>query len=189
MLLPIAINEQVTSIEQLIINHSCTFDDLSAIISYTPQLRYLHIYWLDDEDNHSSSRILPVGLFDLTHISIESCHIIFDEFKLFIKETKCNLKYLRINIESQDRNYINVDQWEDLISEYLPQLETFHFKCSRPINRKSDFLTCYKPAHPFTSLFWIEHRWAWEVEMDSFGVVYSICLYKSVENNFFSTNK
>ncbi|CAM4847207.1 unnamed protein product [Rotaria magnacalcarata] len=175
--LPVATNEQLTTIERLIIDHSCNFNDLSLIVSYTPQLRYLHMSLLDDE-NYSSSKRLPIGLFNLTHISIESCKIKFDEFKLFFRETECNLKFLRINIESHDRNYLDADQWENLISECLPQLEIFQFKCSRAVNRKSSFLKCYKPPHPCTSLFWIEHRWTWEVEMDSFSVVYSIRLYK-----------
>ncbi|CAF4398341.1 unnamed protein product [Rotaria socialis] len=181
--LPVATNEQLTTIARLIIDHSCNFNDLSLIVSYTPQLRYLHVSLLDDE-NYSSPRILPIGLFNLTHFSIESCEIKFDEFKLFIRESECNLKFLRINIKSHDRNYLDADQWENLISECLPQLEIFQFKCSRAVNRKSVFLKCYKPPHPCTSLFWIEHRWTWEVEMDSFGVVYWIRLYKSAENNF-----
>ncbi|CAM2721298.1 unnamed protein product [Rotaria socialis] len=175
--LPVATNEQLTTIARLIIDHSCNFNDLSLIVSYTPQLRYLHVSLLDDE-NYSSPRILPIGLFNLTHFSIESCEIKFDEFKLFIRESECNLKFLRINIKSHDRNYLDADQWENLISECLPQLEIFQFKCSRAVNRKSVFLKCYKPPHPCTSLFWIEHRWTWEVEMDSFGVVYWIRLYK-----------
>ena len=40
--LPIATNEQFSTIEYLIIDHPCTFNELFSIISYTPQLHRLN---------------------------------------------------------------------------------------------------------------------------------------------------
>jgi hypothetical protein len=41
--LPMATNRQFSTIETLVINHYCTFDDLAYLTSYTPKLRHLSV--------------------------------------------------------------------------------------------------------------------------------------------------
>ncbi|CAF5026192.1 unnamed protein product [Rotaria sp. Silwood1] len=48
--LPIATNKQVNAIEYLIIDHPCAYDELSTIISYTPQLRRLKFLNLSEKE-------------------------------------------------------------------------------------------------------------------------------------------
>ncbi|CAF3471663.1 unnamed protein product [Rotaria socialis] len=177
-LLSVATKKQLTTIEHLVIDHNCTFSQLSIIISYTPKLRYLHISSLD-ENNYSSETILPINLFNLTHLSIKSCEITFHDLKFFITETKCNLKVLHIDyIQFYDPHYVDDNRWESLISECLPELKKIYLNCYQEIDTEPDSLACCEPRHSFTSLFWIERQWALDVEMNSFDIVYSIGLYK-----------
>ncbi len=49
--LPIAIEKQFTAIKKFIIGHSCSFNELCSLISYTPQLNYLNIKDLSENDS------------------------------------------------------------------------------------------------------------------------------------------
>ena len=53
-LLPMATDEQFSSIEYLSINHSCTFNELCTLISYLPELRRLTFSGPNDDDDSST---------------------------------------------------------------------------------------------------------------------------------------
>ncbi|CAF3308809.1 unnamed protein product [Rotaria sp. Silwood2] len=177
ILLPIATDEQISTIEYLIINHDCTFNELCILLSYTPKLYRLNLMTLTENYSHHEiifSFICP----NLTYLSIEMSYIRFDEFEMFIIETECNLKVLRINTFSEDRDYLDSDQWERLICNYLIELKEFYLEYRQPIDPESGSITNFKPPDQCNSLFWVEKKWTFEVEMDSFDYVYSICSYK-----------
>ncbi|CAF0908240.1 unnamed protein product [Rotaria sordida] len=176
MSLPIAKKEQLTNIEYLVINHSCTFNQVSTIISYTPELYHLNL--MKSYDNYFNNEILlPMDLFRLTYLSIKMCDIMLDELELFIAETGCNLKVLRIITHSHERDYLDADQWQELIEDYLPDLEEFYLQYHEKVDPEaamSDTL----PSDNFRSLFWIERQWLMDVEMNSLKIVCSIGSYR-----------
>ncbi|CAF3421871.1 unnamed protein product [Rotaria sp. Silwood1] len=175
--LPIATNEQFSTIEYFIINHDCGFNELCTLISYTPQLCHLNLMNLSK--SHSNNEIiLPVSFSNLTYLSIEMAYITFDELEMFIIETECNLKVLRIITFFADQNYLDGDRWEELISNYLLELEEFYLEYYQDIDPESGSLTDFEPPNQFNSSFWIERKWVLEVEMDSFAYIYSIRSYK-----------
>jgi hypothetical protein len=49
--LPISTNKQYSTIEHLVIDHSCTFSQLFSILSYTPQLCHLNFMNMDINDS------------------------------------------------------------------------------------------------------------------------------------------
>ncbi|CAF4300658.1 unnamed protein product, partial [Rotaria sordida] len=68
--LPMATNnKQLSTIEHLIINHSCKFNELFAILSYTSQLRRLNFRDTDDDDTNIGI-MLPITLLNFTHLSL-----------------------------------------------------------------------------------------------------------------------
>ncbi|CAF4253819.1 unnamed protein product, partial [Adineta steineri] len=175
--LPFATNEQLSSIEYFFIDHSCTIKELCILTSYTPQIRHLKMTNLSE--NYSIHEMIsPISLINLTYISIESCTITFDEFEMFITQTECNLKVLRINIHSDDTDYLDDHRWEQLISEYLPKLKKFYVEYFQDIDPESGCSIDYEPSQRFTSLFWIKRKWVFELEMNSSDITYKISSYK-----------
>jgi len=80
--LPIATDKQFSSIEYLVISHFCNFEQLAAIIFYTPKILRLSFTYHDLEDNKI---ILPMTLINLTHLSLSLLEMKFDEFELICK--------------------------------------------------------------------------------------------------------
>ncbi|CAF4925660.1 unnamed protein product, partial [Rotaria sp. Silwood2] len=50
IILPIAMNNQFSPIEHLVINHYCSLNELQSLISYTPQLRRLTLHKTETND-------------------------------------------------------------------------------------------------------------------------------------------
>ncbi len=109
---------------------------------------------------------------------IESCLIQFDELKIFIVEKNCSLKVLRITTESEDRNYIDDEQWEKFILNNLPRLKTFHLQYYQQIDPQAEPLVDLQPPNSFTSLFWNERKWVLETEMNYSVIQYTVCPYR-----------
>jgi hypothetical protein len=183
MSLPIAKKEQLTSIEYLVINHSCTFNQVSTIISYTPEL--CHLKLMKFYDNFSNTEMLfPMNLLRLTHLSIKMYDLMLDKLEIFIVETGCNLKVLRV-ITSYERHYLDSDQWEQLIIDYLPDLEEFYLQYYEVVDPEAGASDTLAPDN-FRSLFWIEQQWLLDVEMNSSKIVCSIQRYRYIQTNVFS---
>ncbi|CAF1148178.1 unnamed protein product [Rotaria sp. Silwood1] len=176
-LLPIATDEQTSTIEHLIINHDCTLNELCILLSYTPKLYRLNLLALTENYSHHEL-IFSFSCPNLTYLAIEMAYIRFDEFEMFIMKTKCNLKDLHINALSEDRDYLDSNRWEKLICNYLIELKEFYLEYRQAIDPESGSITDFKPPDQCNSLFWLEKKWTFEVEMDSFNYVYSICSYK-----------
>ncbi|CAF1480761.1 unnamed protein product, partial [Rotaria sordida] len=176
--LPFASKNQTSTIEHLVIDHSCTFKELSTILSYTPQLRHLHFSHLKDSYPIIQITILPMILSNLSYISFNIHNIRFDEFKMFITNINCKLKVLYYTTRSQDVTFLEANRWEQLFQRYFPRLEKFHFQYYKPLDFEYISPIYPEDLNPFVSSFWIERKWILEAEMRSFKVVYSIRPYK-----------
>ncbi|CAF1262755.1 unnamed protein product [Rotaria sp. Silwood1] len=179
MLLPIAKKEQLSSIEYLVINHSCTFNQVSTIISYTPKL--CHLNFMTFYDNYFNNEILlPMNLFRLTYLSIKMYYVMLNKLKLFITKTGCNLKVLRVITRSYERDCLDADRWQEFITNYLPDLEKFYLQYHEKVDPVA--LTSYVLlSNKFRSLFWIERQWLMDVEMNSSKIVCSVGQYRYIE--------
>jgi len=78
-------NKQLSTIEYLHIAHRYTFHELSALISYTPELRHLNLSHTNKYDSNVED-ILPINLNYLINISIYTYYLNFDEFEFFIEK-------------------------------------------------------------------------------------------------------
>ncbi|CAF1396824.1 unnamed protein product [Rotaria sp. Silwood1] len=175
--LAIANYGQFSTIKYLVINHECAFNTLCILISYTPQLYHLSLMNLSENDSDDEI-VLPISCSNLTYLSIKKCSITFDELKTFIINTKCNLKFLRIISESDYNDYINDEQWEELIVNYLSKLEKFYVEYHQDIDPESESLANFQPPDQFNSLFWNQRKWILDIEMNGMEYIYSIHSYK-----------
>ncbi|CAF1493698.1 unnamed protein product [Rotaria sordida] len=172
--LPMITNKQFSTIEYLLLDHDCTRNELSNIISYTPKLR--HLYFMHAEDDNSNiENILPMTL---THLTVCLYDVTFDEFEMFITKIYSKLKVLYISIKSEDIVYFNAARWEQFILQYLPQLEKFNFIYSEHINFENESPSYFDESNQFTSSFWIERRWLFEAEIDVEEIIYSVRPYR-----------
>jgi hypothetical protein len=182
--LPFATNTQLSTIEYLVIDHPCTFGELFAILSYTPQISYLKLTHENDSDL-TIEMLSAMTLSNLIYFSTNIQHVKFDEFEMFITHLDSKLKVLRVTTLSEDMDYFDGDRWKKLILKYLPDLEEFSFQYTKQIDHEADFLPYLTDVDQFTSSFWFEREWVLEIEMDSFDIVYSIHPYKYIDKSLF----
>jgi hypothetical protein len=176
--LPMATNEQQSPIEYFSIYHPCTLNELFTILSYTPQLRYLKLFY-DIHIDTSIESISPITLSNLTDISIPMADVKFDEFKMFFGKINANLKILRLRIHSQDIAFLNARRWEKFILKSLFQLEEFHLQYD-----ELEYPIYPGGPNQFTSSFWIKRQWTFEAEINFGSIRYFIHPYRYIEKIF-----
>ncbi|CAF0930419.1 unnamed protein product [Adineta steineri] len=175
--LPIATNEQLSTIEYFIINHHCAFDTLCTLISYTPQLCHLSLDDLSDCDSDNEI-IFSVTLPNLTYLSIGSCNVTFENLEALIIESECNLKVLHVSFYYYYNVYFDDDPWEELIINYLPELKKLQLEYRHDIDPELGSSSNFKPPDQFNSLFWNKKKWVLEVEMCGMEYLYTIRSYE-----------
>jgi hypothetical protein len=184
--LPTSTNEQLTTIEYLVIDHSCSFNELATIISYIPKLNRL--YFIDIHKNMSNiESSLSITLLNLTHISIELVYLTFDKFESFIRKIESKVKVLHLIIYYDDVTYLNGHRWEQLILQSLPQLEEFCLKYSEYReyrNYEDESLPYLGEANQFTSSFWMTRQWIFETEIDIERIMYLVRPYRYIDKVF-----
>lgn len=172
----VVINQQFSTIQYLIINHSCTIEELLSILRYVPHLRHLSCQNLG-ESLTDIDLIEPIMLPNLTHVSIINPDIMYFEFEMFIMKLSTAIQILKIDL-FDDITYLNAHRWEQLIIKHTPQLRQFYL-----IHRQSaidlEDISLAEIANQFTSSFWIERQWFFECLMDCSGTHYSIRPYRS----------
>jgi hypothetical protein len=191
ILLPMATNKQLNAIEHLIIDHHCTFDEISMITSYTPKLKHLYFMNELESDDTKIEIILPLmTLSNLTHLSIRDYYKNFNEFEIFISKLNSKLKSLSFTTQSSNTIYLDAYQWENLILKYLSQLEKFYLQYTEQITNE---YKCSQKQNQFSSSFWIERQWIMEVEIADEYITYIVRSYRYIEKSlcfcFFLLNK
>jgi hypothetical protein len=171
--LPIAIRGKISPIEYLNINHRCSLHQLNRLLSYTPYLRHLTCRKLFNWITKFTTRLL-----NLEYISINDCDFNFDQFEIFIKKICSKLKVLRIINRSNDITYLDANRWEQLISQYIPDLRTFNFQFSEYLIFDHSFTVYHTRMNRFTTSFWIAHQWIFELELNYGQMIYSIHSYR-----------
>ncbi|CAF4160454.1 unnamed protein product, partial [Rotaria sordida] len=116
---PLAPNEQFSTIEYLVINHICTLSELMSILYHTPQLRHLICDNLVESDSNVQTERSMI-LSNLVYIRINVCDIDFDEFEMFMKISS-QLQILHISQE-YGKAYLDADRWKRLIIKHMPHL-------------------------------------------------------------------
>jgi hypothetical protein len=171
---------QLSPLQCLIMNHPCTSIQLIILLSYTPQLRHLHCRILA-KSNEIIGEHVDITLPNLTHLSIDKCDAVFDEFEIFIKQIGSQLQVLRVTT-SKNVEYLNGHRWEQLIVQSMPHLRIFDFKYEINFGA-SECGTDDVRIVEFISTFWIERQWICEfnIQIDDWEdkfIIFSIHPYK-----------
>jgi hypothetical protein len=184
--LPMANQNQFSTIKYLDMAHSCSIDELTHIVSYTPELRHLKFLHNDDCYSNIGTILLP----NLTHLSISANHLHFDDFEIFIKNMHCMLNVLHFTVRSEykDGSYLDAARWEQLILQDLPQLKEFEFEYYQYAS-DDEVKRSYDEHNRFTSAFWLQRQWIYEVTIDDEQFIYSVSPYKYIEIKFFDKKK
>ena len=71
-----------------------------------------------------------------------------------------NITIQFIGFGLDDREYINADRWERLITTYMLNLRIFDFQYSyRGLDYNVEYQTFETLTNKFNSKFWIDHQW------------------------------
>ncbi|CAF3666280.1 unnamed protein product [Rotaria sp. Silwood1] len=176
--LPIATNQEFSTIEHIVIDHSCTLNEFYIIVSYLPQLRRCHFEEIYDDNQINIHTILQIRLFNLTYISLNGCFIKFDTFEQLIRKIECQLKVLHVINKCDNDDYLDANRWKTLILDYLPYLKELSLECYKNIKKESGIRIDFERAKPFTSLFWIERKLILEIQVTFYQIIYSIRPFK-----------
>ena len=161
--LPFATNPS-SILERLIINGKCRLEQVTAILSHTPNLRYLscdHLYGSSPDRMQVPS--LPVSLISFR---LTLCDAPFDDLQWFLSKIGRRLEKLRLG-EQNDHSYLQAHLWETLIRQSLPCLSLIDLRSFFPISHCS---LHYEPlVYAFSSSFWTEHGWYFDCYIDDLG--------------------
>ncbi|CAF1004240.1 unnamed protein product [Rotaria sp. Silwood1] len=169
-----ATNQQLTTIKCLILDHFFTFNELSIIISYTPNLRRLHFSHTHERDTTIGS-MSSIALTNLTYLSLRLFSLNFHDFEIFIGKIHSKLITLSVNISFNDITYLDAYRWERLILQHLSQLERFFFQYLDHVDNEHRY---FEGLNQFCSQFWIKRQWIFDVKIVDEGIVYVIYPYK-----------
>ncbi|CAF4762685.1 unnamed protein product [Rotaria sp. Silwood1] len=173
--IPISINEKFSTIEHLVLNHDCDLNELTSILSHTPHLRHLTCQNLVEMDEIAKNEI-QLKLPNLTHVSFVRCNVEFDGLENFIKKISSQLQVWYLNTYWKTA-YLDADRWRRLIKKHIPHLCKFHFNHYMTTD-DGDIIPNCEAINQFTSIFWTERQWFFELkdELDKF--IYSIHSYR-----------
>jgi hypothetical protein len=176
VLMPMPINEKPSTIKYLVITLSFTLNELTSLLLHTPHLQHLTCERLVETDNIYKKE-MQLTLPKLTYISIADCHIEFDKFEVFIKKIFSQLQILRLKT-SLYTAYLNANRWKQLIKKHMPLLREFHFDYHVYAESLENMIPNHESINQFTSPFWIERYWFFELKDSNDEIVYSIHPYK-----------
>ncbi|CAF4698538.1 unnamed protein product [Rotaria sp. Silwood1] len=174
------IKQQESTIEYLILNSICEFDQLIAILSYTPRLIHLscHSLHVGNDQVH-----IPIIVTNLKKLFIELDATPFHIFKSFISKISFQLEILRISAK-YEKTYLDAKQWQELISFHMPHLRIFDFQFkSQLCDDQMKFIEYDKYIEQFHTKFWYERKWFFTYEncqgdYGPFKIIYTIRPYR-----------
>lgn len=149
--LSIAMVDEYSPIEHLVIHNGCQLHELVSLLSYVPQLRRLSLHDLYGVLIES----YPVQLNSLTHVTIHKTNMEFDEFELLVRNYFQQIQVLHFS-RNFDEQFLNANRWERLIVSHMPQLRIFDFHCTMSAFDQNKFDNLINHFH---SPFWLERQW------------------------------
>jgi len=179
MTLPIAMNNQFSSIEYLVINHYCSSNELASLISYAPQLHRLTLHKIKMNDPNITI-LSSITLINLKSIYLDLCQTKFNELEIVIRKAFPDLKSLSI-IASEDITFLDAHRWEQLILNHFSQLEKFYLMYDDHINNEQKYPMYTGRSNQFFSSFWFERQWLFEAHIKYTNIEYTIRPYRYIE--------
>ncbi|CAF1479062.1 unnamed protein product [Rotaria sordida] len=175
IILPMAMNNQYSPIEYFVIDHYCSLNELTFLISYTPKLRRLTVHKIKTNDSNITI-LSSMILANLNSIYLDLHQTTFNVLETFITKKFPNLKSLFI-ASSNDITFLHAYRWEQLILKNFPQLEKFYFIYDDLLDNEEKYPRFTGRSNQFSSSFWIERQWLFEAEIKDTDIEYTIRSY------------
>ncbi|CAF0974692.1 unnamed protein product [Rotaria sp. Silwood1] len=173
--IPVSMDKKFSTIEHLVLNHDCDLNELIYILSHTPHLRHLTCQYLTGFYDFDTNKLL-LTLPNLTYVSFVRCEVDFDTLENFMKKISSQLQTWHLNT-SEDMTYLDTNRWKRLIEMNMPHLCKFHFNY-HVFNNYHDIVLNCEAINQFTSIFWTERQWFFELKCEINKLVYSIHPYR-----------
>ena len=153
------ITKRISPIEQLIVHDVFSLEQLNAILSCVPDLRHLSVQSLAGSGNFQKN-LFSCKLNNLTNVSAENITIPFKQFQLISTSLFSQLEVLRLSTKN-NQEYIDAEQWEQLILFAMPKLHIFDFQSTNylPGNTRDCQLMYDSFVAQFSTVFWLERGW------------------------------
>ncbi|CAF1505345.1 unnamed protein product [Adineta steineri] len=140
---------------------------LNQLIQYAPMLKYLNIHQIKYTLERNDSYVIRFKAIHLQELILTDFEYQFTDYRTLMEHTP-NLLSLELCAYS-DRDTIDANQWEYLITDSLPHLEIFKFIFSYRSQNTDKF-------HQFQTDFWlVKHHWHTEYSFtNDFIMIYTI---------------
>jgi hypothetical protein len=142
----------------------CDLDEFYWLLEYAPMLKYLHIVHLYHWGEIKEEFFYGQSNLNLKQWIIDDFSGTIDDFEIFVKQTP-NLKRLTITT-NYNKNILDADKWEQLITSSLPYLNVFKFYFHNRYSKNERNIIIGK-FKQFQTDFWQEqHQWLTEYEIE-----------------------
>ncbi|CAF1077461.1 unnamed protein product [Adineta steineri] len=172
--LPMATNEQYTSIEYFIFFHYLTLDQFCHLLSYTPRLTRLHCFTIIGfEDTNSIeifTKINNLVRFNLCIIHDLPC----DLCQALLSKLPLQLKILSVIVFDKDKSYLDANRWKELIRKNMPNLERFILSWHENMDKSFQITDYHKTIPNYFLPFWMEKEWIFRIVVRDDKIDYAI---------------
>lgn len=157
----------VTSpVKELVILQALDYDDIIGLLTCTPHLKRLDFNFSKCRYNLRAidSTIISSRL---THLTVDMGLTSFDHFERITTNLLSHLQVLYVSVK-QNKNYLDADRWEQLISSSMPDLRKFDLDYSYHIYGSYTGWNqpdCDEMLRKFSSSFWSQHEWYFEYQL------------------------
>ena len=177
------INERFSSIEYLVISHGFCLDQVYDLLSYTPRLSHLYCSNIIKSRERMNKNIL-VNLPNLIYFTATIEEMEFDLLEEFLLKISSRLQSFSITIDFPNSHYLDSYRWEQLIKEHMTQLNRFRFSFTDIIHEYFEFDHFHSLINGFTSSFWRDHQWIFQILIKQSELTYLIRPYQYLRNDF-----
>ncbi|CAF1664258.1 unnamed protein product [Adineta ricciae] len=179
-ILPCTMNN-FSPIEHLVFDERIEWYQLSNFLSYIPYLRYLKVS-LKNDRSFELANLSPCLMKNLTHVSLR----LYDNMTFIeLEELFVNyFPFVQVLYLSPGIQFLNANEWERIISLYLPNLRIFNVYFFITVGYDTNLDLIDEQIKQFQSSFWIDrqffldYRFLSAIEYYHYRILYSTNPYR-----------
>ncbi|CAF1061424.1 unnamed protein product [Adineta steineri] len=122
--LPVATNEQYTSIEFFVFFHSLTLNEFRRLLSYLPRLTHLYCFTIMGFESRNSIELFT-NINNLVQFNLCIHGLPCNLCQALLSKLALQLNILSVTVFNKDKRYLDANRWEELIRKNMPHLERF----------------------------------------------------------------
>lgn len=170
------------SLEHLVINGGFDLYELPRLLLFLPHLSRLSINYLHCSNSNLKGKLLSQIPNKLTHVNLTLKNVQFNQFESFLINLFHRIQVFRISTNF-DREYLNANRWERIISSSIPDLRIFDIQHLVYIRDENLEQIYNEQIKNFSSSFWKERGWYFqqqncEENIPKYSLFFSIRPYK-----------